>query len=82
MLYKPAAAIIYAAAFRLIGTDVFSDDGLLSVLVGLALMIVAVIALPALLRFLAPVTSAIASGGGGGGADVRRSAADRRDRGR
>ncbi|MGH2949965.1 MAG: hypothetical protein ACRDPC_27505, partial [Solirubrobacteraceae bacterium] len=69
ILYKPAAAIIYAAAFRLVGSDVFADDGLLSVLVGLALMVVAVIALPALLRFLAPLTSAVAgSGSGGGGA--------------
>ena len=68
ILYKPAAAIVYAAAFRLVGSDVFADDGLLSVLVGLALMIVAVVALPALLRFLVPMTSAVTSGGGGGGA--------------
>jgi hypothetical protein len=69
VLYKPAAAIVYAAAFKLMESDVFSGDGLLSVLVGLALMVTAVIALPALLRFLVPMTSAVAgSGGGGGGA--------------
>ena len=35
-VYKPAAAIVYAAAFQLAGTDVFSDDGsgLLAVLTG------------------------------------------------
>src|SRR3954447_20190098 len=67
VLYKPAAAIIYATAFRLLDSDVFSGDGLLSVLVGLALMVMAVIALPALLRFLVPITSAVAGAGGGGG---------------
>src|SRR4051812_7804503 len=67
LLYKPAAALIYAAAFRLAGSDVFADDGLLNVLVGLALMVIAVIALPALLRFLAPMTAAVAGSGGGGG---------------
>ena len=67
LLYKPAAALIYAAAFRLSGSDVFADDGLLNVLVGLALMVIAVIALPALLRFLAPMTAAVAGSGGGGG---------------
>jgi uncharacterized membrane protein HdeD (DUF308 family) len=41
ILYKPAAAIVYAAAFQLVGTDVFSDDGtgLLAVLTGLMLMV-------------------------------------------
>src|SRR3954463_2222618 len=67
ILYKTAAAIIYAAAFRLLAADVFSGDGLLSVLVGLALMVMAVIALPALLRFSVPITSAVAAAGGGGG---------------
>ncbi|MBS0592020.1 MAG: hypothetical protein JSR84_00975 [Proteobacteria bacterium] len=66
ILYKPAAAIIYATAFKLAGSDVFEDDGLLKVLVGLALMIMSIFALPALLRFLAPMTSAVASGGGAG----------------
>src|SRR4051794_25980785 len=67
LLYKPTAAVIYAAAFRLAGSNVFADDGLLNVLVGLALMIIAVVALPALLRFLTPMTAAVAGSGGGGG---------------
>jgi hypothetical protein len=48
ILYKPAAAIVYAAAFQLAGSDVFVDDGsgLLSLLTGLMLMIIALFALP------------------------------------
>ena len=70
LLYKPAAALIYAAAFKLSGSDVFADDGLLNVLVGLGLMVIAVIALPALLRFLAPMTAAMASSGGSAGGGI------------
>lgn len=68
VLYKPAAAIIYAAAFQLIGTDAFQDDGggLWSILTGMALMLMALIALPALLRFAAPMTNAVAGGSMGG----------------
>ncbi|MBG6240201.1 hypothetical protein IWX78_003196 [Mycetocola sp. CAN_C7] len=68
ILYKPAAALIYAAAFSLTGTDAFQDDGggIWSVLTGLALMLMALIALPALLRFVAPMTGAVAGGGAAG----------------
>lgn len=67
ILYKPAAAIVYATAFRLTGTDVFGDDGsgLINVLVGLVLMVLALFALPALLRFVTPMVSQLASGSGG-----------------
>jgi hypothetical protein len=67
ILYKPAAAIVYATAFRLSGSDLFGDDGLTSALTGLMLMILAVVALPALMRFVTPMVAAMASGGGGGG---------------
>ncbi|WP_092557415.1 hypothetical protein [Herbiconiux ginsengi] len=68
ILYKPAAALIYAAAFSLAGTDAFQDDGggIYSILTGLALMLMALIALPALLKFVAPMTGAVAGGGAGG----------------
>jgi hypothetical protein len=68
ILYKPAAALIYAAAFSLTGTNAFSKDGggIWSILTGLALMLMALIALPALLRFVAPMTGALASGGTSG----------------
>lgn len=68
ILYKPAAALIYAAAFSLTGTDAFQKDGggIWSILTGLALMLMALIALPALLRFVAPMTGALAGGGASG----------------
>src|SRR5690606_8379565 len=68
ILYKPAAAIVYAAAFQLVGTDVFSDDGtgLLAVLTGLMLMIIALFAMPALMRFVTPMVGALAGGSAGG----------------
>lgn len=68
ILYKPAAALIYAAAFRLTGSDAFANDGvgLVSILTGIALMLVALVALPALMRFVAPMTAAAIGGGSGG----------------
>lgn len=68
ILYKPAAALIYAAAFQLVGTNAFSRDGggLWSILTGLALMLMALIALPALLKFVAPMTGAVTGGGNAG----------------
>lgn len=70
ILYKPAAAIVYATAFRLVGSDNFKDDGsgLINVITGLTLMAIAVVALPALMRFVTPMVASVASGGGGGGA--------------
>ncbi|MEC5152626.1 hypothetical protein [Cryobacterium sp. GrIS_2_6] len=68
ILYKPAAALIYAAAFQLISSDAFTKDGqgLWSILTGLALMMMALIALPALLKFVAPMTGAVNGGGNAG----------------
>jgi type IV secretion system protein TrbL len=66
VLYKPAAAIVYATAFQLAGSDVFGNDGLVSAVTGLVLMVIAIIALPALLRFVTPLVGAVAGGGGGG----------------
>ncbi|PVZ93288.1 hypothetical protein DDQ50_16445 [Amnibacterium flavum] len=71
ILYKPAAAIVYATAFRLTGADLFVTDGsgLVQLLTGLALMLIALVALPALMRFVVPAVGAM-SGGGGGGASL------------
>ena len=68
LLYKPAAALIYAAAFRLVGSDAFRDGGggLVSIITGMGLMLVALFALPALLRFVMPMTAAVIGGGAGG----------------
>ena len=67
ILYKPAAAIVYATAFRLAGSDVFGGDELMSAISGLVLMVLAIVALPALMRFVTPLVGAMASGGGGAG---------------
>ena len=67
ILYKPAAAIVYAAAFQLAGTNVFQDDGtgFIAVLTGLILMVLALFALPALMRFVTPLVGAMSAGAGG-----------------
>ena len=67
ILYKPAAAIVYAAAFQLAGTNVFRDDGtgFIAVLTGLILMVLALFAMPALMRFVTPLVGAMSAGAGG-----------------
>lgn len=67
ILYKPAAAIVYASAFKLMDSST-EKDALLGSITGLALMVVAVLALPALMRFVTPMVGAVASGSGGGAA--------------
>jgi hypothetical protein len=69
ILYKPAAAVVYATAFQLIGENT-SDDRITTALTGLVLMILALLTLPALMRFLTPLVGAAAAGGGGGAAAV------------
>jgi hypothetical protein len=66
ILYKPAAAIIYAAAIRLVATDIRSKDTIVATLAGLMLMILALFAMPALMRFVTPMVGALAAGAGGG----------------
>ena len=75
ILYKPAAAIVYAAAFRLTGTPLFGDDGLVTVLTGLALMVLALAALPALMRLIVPAVTAVSGGGGLAGLGMAGAAA-------
>ncbi|MHA7306585.1 hypothetical protein ACX80E_15315 [Arthrobacter sp. TMN-49] len=68
--YKPVAALIYATAFKLTGSDVLGGDkeSGVKLLTGLGLMVLALVALPALMRFAAPMVGAVAGGGGGGAA--------------
>ena len=66
ILYKPAAAIIYAAAFSMVGNTA-NTDAVMSTITGLTLIVMALIALPALMALIVPATSAVASGGGLGG---------------
>lgn len=60
VFYKPTAAFIYAAAFVTVGDGKNATD----VLSGLALMIMSVLALPALLRLMMPVAARVGSGAG------------------
>jgi hypothetical protein len=60
--YKPAAAAVYATAFTMIG----SGHGPRTALMGFVMLILSVLALPALMRFFTWTTGAIAGGGGGG----------------
>lgn len=75
VLYKPVAAIIYSVAFALVANGVFSYENgeldvvgqdILTVLAGLILMAVAVVALGALMKFVTPMVGAIGGGGAGG----------------
>ena len=62
--YKPAAALIYAAAFRMSQQSMGAqgDDTLVQVLTGVMMLLLAIVALPALLRFAVPITAAVAGG--------------------
>jgi type IV secretion system protein TrbL len=60
-LYKPAAAVVYVVAFDLAG-----QQGALALLDGVMMLVLAILALPALLRFVVPATSALAGAGGSG----------------
>ena len=64
ILYKPAAAIVYSVAFLLMGSQ--GQDALITSITGFTLMIVALFALPALMRFVTPMVGVVASGGGAG----------------
>ncbi|MGQ4618983.1 hypothetical protein [Nocardia sp. R7R-8] len=63
VLFKPVGALVYAIAFTVIGHQAQRDPQL--VLLGLILLVMSVVVLPALIRLVAP---AVATLGGGGGA--------------
>lgn len=56
ILYKPVAAIIYAAAIQQIGAPADKGDATLKMMIGVTMMALAVVALPAILRFVSPKT--------------------------
>lgn len=68
LMFKPAASIVYAVAIKLVQGDSWSfrDDDLTSFVLGIVMMVLAVVSLPALMAFMVPATGAIASGGGSG----------------
>ncbi|MEI8406774.1 MULTISPECIES: type IV secretion system protein [unclassified Kribbella] len=63
ILYKPVAALIYATAIKLMGSPAAPDGApegtpqLLKLVMGVTMMIIAVVSLPAILRFVSPRTS-------------------------
>lgn len=60
LLYKPAAATIYAGAFWMLG----GGTSLETVLTGIVVIAGAIVAMPALLRLLAPISAQAAAGDG------------------
>ncbi|MBF6095012.1 hypothetical protein [Nocardia cyriacigeorgica] len=66
VLWKPVGALAYAIAFTVIGNDASRDPHM--VLLGLILLVMSVVVLPALIRLVAPAVSTL--GGGGGAASV------------
>ncbi|BCL25511.1 hypothetical protein ACFFS2_08845 [Streptomyces aurantiacus] len=62
VLYKPAAAVVYAAAFSMSGRT--EENDVVSMVSGVVLIVLACFTLPALMRFAAPVVQAAASGTG------------------
>lgn len=61
LLYKPIAAIIYAFAWKLKS----GGDGIGGVINGMLLLVLAVAALPALMKLLSPATAAMGTAAGG-----------------
>lgn len=72
LLYKPVCAIIYATAFQLLGskdpliTESGDTTGLVRSIGALMLMIISVIALPALMRFVTPAVGSMGAGSNAG----------------
>lgn len=55
LLFKPVAAIVYAAAIE----AYVSSDSVMGVIIGLVLLMLATLTLPALMRFVVPMVSAV-----------------------
>ena len=68
LMFKPAASIIYAVAIKLVQGDSWSlsnGEDLTSFVMGVVMLILAVLSLPALVIFMVPATEALSAGGGG-----------------
>jgi len=61
ILYKPAAAICYAAALRLMRSS-DESSGYISTIQGLTVLVLAIFALPALIKLLVPAVSSFGAG--------------------
>jgi hypothetical protein len=68
-IYPFVAAIVYATGFRLMGTDTsLAGNGILQCIWGIAVMLMAIFALPATLRLVSPAVAPAAGGKGVGSA--------------
>ena len=69
ILYKPVASIIYAICFQMVGGNAFGTEAgsVSGVLVGFSFMVMAILAMPALMKFAVPAVSAVSGGGTGRG---------------
>lgn len=66
---KPCGAIVYAAGFKLVSSDPnAADNSLLQIIYGLAILFLAILTLPAVMRLVHPITAPVAGGNGMGGA--------------
>jgi hypothetical protein len=57
VLYKPAAAVVYAAGFRLLREDSSYGGEILAAVEGMMLLALAILALPAMIRLVVPAAS-------------------------
>ncbi|MFD3510091.1 hypothetical protein [Nocardia sp. NPDC058666] len=86
VLWKPVGALAYAIAFTVAGTKDQTDPQMM--LLGLILMLMCVVALPALIRLISPAVATLGGGGGataalaGAGAGIAMSAAGSRPQAR
>lgn len=62
VLYKPVGALVYAVALTVIGGQDQNDPH--QILLGLILLVMSVVVLPALIRLVAPAVSVLGGGGG------------------
>jgi len=75
VLYKPVAATIYAAAFKVTGSALTGKlegvaESIVGLMSGLVLMVAALFALPAMMRLIVPAVGAASAGGMFAGAAV------------
>ncbi len=66
VFYLPAAAIVYATGFRLLGVDMTTDSGSKMALHGIAVMLMAIFTLPAIMRLVSPIVGNYTQGRGSG----------------
>ncbi|UUW93021.1 MULTISPECIES: hypothetical protein [Pimelobacter] len=70
VLYKPAAAVIYGVGLKLMSEGATTSDQLINAIYGFTVIVMAVLALPALLKFVAPAAAVGSSSAFSGGAAI------------